>query len=214
MSVSNRAMTRRQLLLECAAFGCLIAAPPVSLAEAVEQLAESSQSKLRSTPLNEIGPFYKRLAPHKTVLRGPGDQGLPVNIAGRVLDTQGRSLEGAKLEIWHADHYGHYDLEGYRFRTMLTAGNRGQYAFESIMPGHYPDRVCQHVHYVVTAPGYKSLVTQMYFATDPVFEGNPERNFNRDPLILDRELVRPVRLAGDPKAIHAEVTFEIVLEAL
>jgi catechol 1,2-dioxygenase len=214
MNILRGGMTRRDLLYQCAALGFLTAAPSISLADAVASLTEPWPKKLRPTPLNEIGPFYKRLAPHKTVLRAPADPGLPVKIAGRVLDVQGRSLEGATLEIWHADHFGHYDLEGYRFRTMLTAGSNGQYGFESVMPGHYPDRVCQHVHYAVTAPGYKPLVTQLYFATDPVFEGNPGRNFTRDPLIRDRELVRPVTLAGDPKAIHAEVTFEVVLEAL
>jgi len=27
--------------------------------------------------------------------------------------------------------------------------------------------VCQHVHYLVTALGHKTLVTELYFATDP-----------------------------------------------
>jgi protocatechuate 3,4-dioxygenase beta subunit len=82
------------------------------------------------------------------------------------------------------------------------------------MPGHYPARVCQHIHYIVTAPGHKELVTQLYFSTDPVFEGNPDRNFSRDPLVISRELVRPVTLTGDPKSIQANVTFELVLERL
>jgi protocatechuate 3,4-dioxygenase beta subunit len=212
MDTLSGGLTRRDLLFKCAALGFLSVTPSISLADAVASLTEPI--KLRPTPVNEIGPFYKRLAPNKTVLRNPDDPGLPVKISGRVLDTQGRSIEGAKVEIWHADHFGRYDLEGYRFRAMLKAGSKGQYDFESVMPGHYPDRVCQHVHYAVTAPGYKSLVTQLYFATDPVFEGDPNRNFTRDPLILDRELVRPVTLAGDPKTIHAEVTFELVLERL
>ena len=214
MNIWPRAMTRRELLLKCAAYGCLTAAPSLSVAEAVSSLTEPSGTARRPTPANEIGPFYKRLAPNKTVLHVPSDQGLPVKVSGRVLDTQGRKLEGAKVEIWHADHFGHYDVNGYRFRAMLTADSQGHYAFESIMPGHYPDRVCQHIHYLVSAPGFKSLITQLYFATDPVFDGNPDRNFMRDPLIQDRELVRPVMLAGDPKSIHAEVDFEVVLESL
>src|SRR5579885_2411450 len=147
MNTLRGGLTRRDLFFKCAAFGFLTGAPPICLAEAIENLTDPSPRKLRPTPANEIGPFYKRLAPDKTVLRTPGDPGLPVKISGRILDTQGRSLEGAKVEIWHADHFGHYDLDGYRFRTMLTAGSNGQYGFESIMPGHYPDRVCQHVHY-------------------------------------------------------------------
>jgi hypothetical protein len=34
----------------------------------------------------------------------------------------------------------------------------------------------------------------------------------RDPLVLSRELVRPVTLSGDPKAVQANVSFELVLE--
>jgi protocatechuate 3,4-dioxygenase beta subunit len=82
------------------------------------------------------------------------------------------------------------------------------------MPGHYPGRVCQHIHYLISAPGHKALTTQLYFATDPVFEGDPDRNYTRDPLIYSRELVRPVTLLGDPKDIRAAVNFEIVLERL
>jgi hypothetical protein len=58
------------------------------------------------------------------------------------------------------------------------------------------------------------LITQLYFATDPVFEGDPDRNLARDPLVQSRELVRPVVLSGDPKSIRAQVQFELVLEAL
>ena len=65
---------------------------------------------------------------------------------------------------------------------------------------------------MVSAPGHKPLITQLYFATDPVFDGDPDKNFTRDPLIQSRELVRPVALVGDPKDIHAAVNFELVLE--
>jgi protocatechuate 3,4-dioxygenase beta subunit len=65
---------------------------------------------------------------------------------------------------------------------------------------------------MVSAPGHKTLVTQLYFATDPVFEGDPDKNFRKDPLLTSRELVRPVELFGDPKSVHAAVRFEICLD--
>jgi protocatechuate 3,4-dioxygenase beta subunit len=67
---------------------------------------------------------------------------------------------------------------------------------------------------MITAPGNKPLTTQLYFATDPVFEGDPKKNYTRDPLIQSVDLVRPVTLAGDPKDIRAVVNFDIVLERL
>jgi len=207
-------MLRRDFLFRCAALGGLRVGPSLTMADAARGFQQRIQSGTRETAWNEIGPFYKRLAPENPVMRRPGDAGLPLNVTGRIFDTRGNSVQHAKVEIWHADHHGLYDLDGYRFRATLNTDAEGKYRFESVMPGHYPDRVCQHIHYVVTAPGHKPLITQLYFATDPVFEGHPTRNYHRDPLVVSRELVRPVTLMGDPKEIVAEVGFELVLEVL
>lgn len=205
--------TRRDLLLKCSALGVLKIAPPLSL-ETVALAQERSAGTRKATPWCEIGPFYKRKAPNNPKLRQPGEAGMPVAVSGRVFDTRGNSIQGALIETWHADHQGHYDLNGYQHRAALTADANGSYGFDSIMPGHYPARVCQHIHYIVRAPGCKPLTTQLYFATDPVFDGDPARNYARDPLILDRELVRPVTLKGEPGDVIAAVTFAIVLERL
>ena len=79
------------------------------------------------------------------------------------------------------------------------------------MPGHYEDRPAQHIHYMITAPGHKALVTQIYFATDPFFEGDVDKNYRKRNIAENRDLVRPVKLyeQGSP---HAEVSFDIVLE--
>lgn len=204
-------LTRRDVLLKCAALGSLAVLPSLSLAETIA-LWEGQARK--PTAWDEIGPFYKRAAPQTAHLRASGDSGLPVSVVGKVFDTAGNLLPGAKVEIWHADHSGRYDLDGYRYRATLLADDNGQYSFDSVMPGHYPGRVCQHIHYLISAPGHKTLTTQLYFATDPVFEGDPDHNYTRDPLIYSRELVRPVTLVGDPKDIHAAVNFEIVMERL
>lgn len=211
----NERLSRRDSLLKCAALGALRIAPALGLSQAVSILeAQEQRPDAKPTPWNEIGPFYKRLAPNNTKLRAPGDKGLPLSVSGRVFDTRGNALPGAVLEIWQADHFGLYDLDGYRFRASIPSGEEGAYSFESIMPGHYPARVCQHVHFLVTAPGHKPLVTQLYFATDPVFKGDPDRNYNLDPLIMNRELVRPVTLTGEPNTVQANVSFELVLERL
>ena len=210
-------LTRREALLRCAALGSLnLVIPALGLNDAIAAFehAEQARGARTPTPLNEIGPFYKRLAPNSSRLRGAKDPGLGLAVSGHVFNTRGEQLTGAKIEIWQADHNGLYDLDGYRYRAALLADAAGHYTFESVMPGHYPARVCQHVHYAVSAEGHKPLVTQLYFATDPVFEGDPDKNFGKDPLVLSRELVRPVTLTGDPKTIQAAVTFDVVLERL
>jgi protocatechuate 3,4-dioxygenase beta subunit len=210
-------LSRRDLLLKCAALGSLRIAAPLGLAESLAAFEAAEQQEpepRRPTPWSELGPFYKRKAPSNPHLRMSADPGLPIAVSGRIFDTRGEALQGATIEIWQADHHGIYDLDGYRFRATLTSDQTGKYAFDSIMPGHYPARVCQHIHYVVTAPGHRPLTTQLYFATDPAFEGDPTRNYQCDPLILSPEIIRPVTLTGDPREIVAAVSFEVVLERL
>jgi maleylacetate reductase len=203
-------LSRRDLFERCVVVGALVTLPTHSL-ESVSGYWDQAEVR-KPTPPNELGPFYKKRAPDTRVLRTNGDVGMPLAVKGRIVDTRGEAVPDATVEIWHADHGGHYDLTGYRFRAKVPIDSSGGYQFDTIMPGHYPDRVCQHVHYLVIAPGHKPLVTQLYFATDPVFEGDPDKNFSKDPLVQSRELVRPVTIAGDPKAMYAAVSFELCLE--
>jgi len=205
--------SRREILQRCAALGILVAGPSFA-GPVADAFAEAESGTRPPTPSNALGPFYRRGAPDKHDLRGASDPGLPLIVAGTVFDTRGEERPDATIEVWQADHLGHYDIEGYRYRATIAADGKGAYEFTSVMPGHYPDRVAQHVHYMVKAPGCKPLVTQLYFATDPVFEGDPDRKFGADPLVESRELVRPVLLTGDPTDPMARVKFELCLERL
>ena len=207
-------LTRRDLLQKCVALGSVVIASQFS-PEAMLAASQDREKQVRKpTPQNTLGPFYKRLTPVNNMLRAPGDPGIPLTLAGQVFNTRGDIVPDATIEIWQTSHQGHYDLNGYRYRGKLKVDKSGAYTFESVIPGHYPDRVCQHTHYLVIAPGHKTLVTQLYFATDPVFEGDPVKNYARDPLIQTPELIRPVILTGEPNEVHAKVQFELCLERL
>jgi len=135
--MKTKSLSRRELLLKCAAVGSLTVIPSLSFDEAVWAWQQSDEKPRKPTPWNEIGPFYKREAPHSAQLRRPGDPGLPVKIAGKVLDTRGELLSGAKIEIWQASPQGVYDLDGYDYRTTLTADKKGKYDLGSVMSRHY-----------------------------------------------------------------------------
>lgn len=204
-------LTRRDLLEKAFALGGISVASSFAPRALLDAWAEQEQATRKVTPPNGLGPFYKRRAPETMELHPSREPGLPLSVSGVVFSEKGSVLQQATIEVWQADHEGHYDLDGYRYRAKLRSDAAGRYAFNSVMPGHYPDRVCQHIHYLVQAPGHKPLITQMYFATDPAFEGDPGRNFARDPLIQTAELIRPVTLMGDPAKVHAAVKFELVL---
>jgi protocatechuate 3,4-dioxygenase beta subunit len=168
----------------------------------------------KATPSEVLGPFYRKGAPEQRVLRAQGDAGFPLKVVGQVTDSKARLVEGVKVSLWHADHHGAYDVEGYRYRSTLGVDNKGMYGVDTVMPGHYADRPAQHIHYLVTAPGHKPLITQVYFSTDPFFDGDPRKNWNKRNIVHNQELILPVRLyEGQGKDVpHAEITFDIVLE--
>ena len=207
-------LARRELLSKCMALGVVSTTANLLPANLATAWAQAEKPQRTPTPQADLGPFYKRLATASNALRVPGDSGMPLVVSGQVFNSRGELIPSAIVEVWHTNNQGLYDLDGYHYRAKLTTPADGKYEFSSVMPGHYPARVCQHIHYLVTAPGHRPLVTQLYFATDPVFEGDPDKNYTRDPLITSRELVRPVTLVGEPKDLHAAVNFEVVLETL
>ena len=208
--------TRREVLQKCVALGSLVVTSGFSHESMLAAFQDGEKLLHKPTPPNPLGPFYKRLTPVNNILRAPGDPGLPLTLSGQVVDTRGDIVPAATIEIWQTNYQGLYDLDGYRYRGKQKVDKSGAYSFESIIPGHYPDksRICQHVHYLVMAPGHKPLVTQLYFASDPAFDGDPQKNYTRDPLIQTPDLIRPVILTGDPNELRAKVRFELYMERL
>lgn len=202
------------MLERCISRGLLVGAAALSETQLLALWQQSEAQALQPTPAEVLGPFFRKGAPDNRVLRAPGDPGFPLQVSGKVCDTRGRPIEGARVDLWHADHHGLYDTKGYRYRTRLSPDARGVYTVDTVMPGHYADRPAQHIHYLISAPGHKTLITQAYFATDPYFEGAPDRNWNKRNIVHNRELVLPVRLfeGASGEAPHAAITFDLVLE--
>jgi protocatechuate 3,4-dioxygenase beta subunit len=208
----NHRFTRREMVENCIVRGTLIAGVPMSANNLFALWQKTEREANRPTPAEVLGPFFKKGAPNNRTLCGPNEPGVPLHVSGKVVNTRGQIVESATIDLWHADHNGHYDVEGYRFRTKITPDPKGEYAIDTVMPGHYPDRPAQHIHYLIAAPGHKTLITQVYFATDPYFEGDPDKNFRKGNIAANRELVRPVMLYEKPGAAHTAVSFDIVLE--
>lgn len=206
--------SRRQMIESCISSGLLVGGVAMTQTQLLSawQNAEAAAS-LRPTSAEVLGPFFRKGAPDNRVLRAPGDAGFPLKVVGRVLNTKGQLVEGAKVDLWHADHHGLYDTVGYKYRTKISPDSKGDYTVDTVMPGHYADRPAQHIHYLINAPGHKTLITQAYFATDPFFEGDPEKNWNKNRIAENKDLVLPVKLfEGNPGPARAEIRFDIILE--
>ena len=109
------------------------------------------------------GPFYKEGAPFLPLTNNPN-----LNLFGMVYNTDGEPIP-ALLDFWQADENGKYDNDGYKFRGKVFADLLG-YKVQTIRPGSYQidehEYRCSHIHVKVTAIGFKTLVTQLYFKDD------------------------------------------------
>ena len=147
-----------------------------------------------------LGPFHVSGAPEREAganisLDGKGESCL---FEGRVVDTNGDPIAGARVDVWSDNADGFYDVQQpgiqpkWNNRGVFTSDKEGRYAFRGIKPVSYPipddgpvGKMLQalgrhpyrpaHMHFIVTAPGYDPLVTHTfsgddeYIASDAVF---------------------------------------------
>lgn len=211
--MKQRQLSRREMIEACIIRGSLMAAvAAIPQARLLTAWQRAERDALRPTSEEILGPFHKKGAPNVRILRRPSEPGFPLRVSGTVQSTRGQILPTALIDVWQTDANGRYDLDGYRYRANVRPSDDGTYWIETIIPGHYDDRPAQHIHYLVSAPGHKTLVTQAYFATDPFFRGDPDANFAKDGIVQHRELVRPVTLFDEDRRTRAAITFDIVLE--
>lgn len=124
-----------------------------------------------------LGPYYKANSPLRENIIPENDLTEPLRVIGKVFGDCSTVLPDATVEIWNANAEGGYDLsENFLFRGMYKTSLDGIYRFKTIIPGKYLNGSTfrpSHIHFRITAPGYKELVSQIYFKDDPYISSDP-----------------------------------------
>lgn len=129
------------------------------------------------TTTDILGPFYRPDSPVRSnlVLKdAPGDI---VELSGTIRQKDCVSaLKNAKVELWHCSFDEVYDNESddYRYRGTQYTNSWGSYRFITQMPVPYEVRDGNyrpaHFHLMISAKGFQTLVTQIYFTGDPYLQ--------------------------------------------
>ena len=216
--MSRKKLSRRTFLGTTLAAAATGAVPPLESSAAVprstDNLAERAQGAdtLPTTEENIEGPFYRPGVPIRSRLYTDADRGEILLISGTVVARNGRPIVGAEVEVWHANHLGHYDNgdpdhlpppDEFRWRGRLRTDAQGRYEFETIRPGSYRltplEFRAAHIHLKVRARGYRALTSQFFFRGDPHNRTDP---WFRPSTVLD------LRPDGDNRF---RTTYRIVL---
>jgi hydroxyquinol 1,2-dioxygenase len=143
-----------------------------------------------ATEATVFGPFFVADTPEIPLggdLAG-GAHGTPCWVSGRVLNSKGQPIAGARLDVWGADDEGYYDVQygedACAARGWLRTDSDGAYRFWTVLPVPYPiphdgpvgDLLAAsgrgpmrpaHLHFMVTALQHHKLVTHVFVAGDP-----------------------------------------------
>ncbi|WP_201192474.1 dioxygenase [Pseudomonas fluorescens] len=144
----------------------------------------------KATHSTVLGPFFVSDAPRVpsgAMISRPED-GPPLRIEGSVASVTGEPLQGAVVEIWHCDESGFYDVQKdpqtLNGRASVVTDAQGRFMVRSVVPSFYPipddgpvgDMLHAqgrhpfrpaHVHFKISAQGYRSLTTHLFPAADP-----------------------------------------------
>jgi len=139
-----------------------------------------------------LGPFHVADSPELALGSDIclDQKGEPMNVRGRILGTDGAPIAGAKIDVWQANDEGFYDVQqkgiqpDFNLRGVFRTNAAGEYWFRGVKPKFYPipddgpvGRMLAalgrhpyrpaHLHYIISAPGFETLVTHIFDPDDP-----------------------------------------------
>jgi hydroxyquinol 1,2-dioxygenase len=156
-----------------------------------------------ATRTSLLGPFFREDSPEFQL----GDQIStreavdPILLWGKVSSAAGKPMANAKVMIWQTSGSGTYDLQegdgsAIDYRGTFRTDAEGRYFLRTVRPlGYYipmdgpvgdlvraQNRLGKrpaHIHFLISAPGFRELVTALYFPdeyveTDVVFGSSPD----------------------------------------
>jgi catechol 1,2-dioxygenase len=174
----------------------LLLADVIGLSQLIETINHERPESAVGSAL--VGPFYRANAPMRRrgeSIASADTAGERVHIAGRVYDlTSDAPIAGATLDVWQAATNGLYENQDeaqpdYNLRGRFQTDEAGTFDLVALVPTPYPApidgpvggllRVAgrhpyrpAHIHFIVSAPGYETLVTQVFEEGDAMVESD------------------------------------------
>lgn len=206
----------------------------------LSSLVDMLHSVPGATSSSVLGPFHVSNPPPLEI---GGDlkrdfEGQVLLVEGHVRDLEGNPVAGAKLDIWQTAPNGMYssqdpDQDIHSFHALMTADEDGRYAFTTVRPvsytvpndgpvgqildaaGRHPWRP-SHLHFIVTADGFRDLVTEVFPDDDPYLDEDTVFGVREDLVMTYVE--QPAgsfpdgfALSGKVPGAYSKVEFDFVL---
>ena len=210
----------------------------------LSSLVDMMHSPGHGTSSSVLGPFHISNPPARDLgadLRGE-TQGELVLVKGCVRDTEGNAIAQASIDIWQTAPNGLYssqdpEQDTYNFHALFTTDQDGRYFFTTVRPvsytvptdgpagellrgtGRHPWRP-SHLHYIVKAEGFRTLVTEVFPDDDPYLDEDTVFGVRSD-LVMSYQACHAESFPANGYALSGKVTedyscveFDLVLNRL
>ena len=162
----------------------------IGLSRLVNVMHDAQGREAAGTETSLLGPFFREKAP-EIALGGTlahVSKGPEIVLYGQVTNVEGKPVPGAEVDVWQTNAEGLYDLQAndpsvMDMRGRLRCDAEGRFHFRTVRPigysipmdGPVGELVRKqnrhgfrpaHIHILIAAPGYRELVTALYFADD------------------------------------------------
>jgi hydroxyquinol 1,2-dioxygenase len=172
-----------------------------------------------ATGASLLGPFFRENTPRfdsgaqiAKSLKG----GSEVVLFGRITNAQGAPIPNAQITIWQTAADGRYDIQNSMdeidCRGIFSADGQGNYLMRTVRPLGYfipldgpvgqmvmaqkrHGKRPAHIHFLISAPGYRELVTALYLAGDEHLEDDVVFGASGDLVahVKDKDPACPIR---------------------
>lgn len=207
------------------------------LGASMQTINVNNEAVGNATEATVFGPFFVDDAP---LIANGGDiagagVGQPCWVEGSVKDVEGNAIPNARIEVWEADEDGFYDVQytddRVSGRAHLFSDEAGSYNFWGLTPTPYPiphdgpvgkmleatgrsPMRASHLHFMVTAPGFRTLVTHIFVRGDELIKSDTVFGV-KDSLVKDFDHQLPGIPVPDGRELEdsdwSRVRFDIVL---
>ena len=206
----------------------------------LSSLVDMQNSIPEATSSSVLGPFHVSNPPALAI---GGDmkrdfEGEVLLVEGTVRDLDGKPIPHAEIDIWQTAPNGLYssqdpDQNIHSFHGLMTTDENGRYAFTTVRPvsytvpddgpvgeilnaaGRHPWRP-SHLHYIVSAPGFRSLVTEVFPDDDPYLDQDTVFGVRSD--LVMTYVAQPAgsfpegfALSGSVNDAYSRVDFDLIL---
>ena len=161
-------------------------------------VAQNHSRPAGATEQTVFGPFWVEGAPappHGADIAN-GASGDPCHFRIAVTDLDGKPVPDARVDVWHADAEGGYDvqdpgwtMEKAKMRAVFRSDANGRVHFWSVVPAYYPvptdgpvgDMLRAsnrhpmrpgHLHIMVQQPGFDTLITHVFVNGDAYLDSD------------------------------------------